>query len=43
MGIIFGLMTEMCLIAQNQSVNELNEKISELNTKIKELENKKGD
>ena len=42
-GFIFGIAVELCFLAQNQKINELEEKLSNMNEEIKELRDKEGD
>lgn len=42
-GFIFGIAVELCFLAQNQRLNELEEKLGNMNEEIKELRNKEGD
>lgn len=42
-GFIFGIAVELCFLAQNQKISELEEKLSNMNEEIKELRDKEGD
>lgn len=42
-GFVFGIAVELCFLAQNQKINELEEKLSDMNEEIKELRDKEGD
>ncbi len=42
-GFVFGIAVELCFLAQNQKINELEEKLSNMNEEIKELRDKEGD
>ena len=42
-GFVFGIAVELCFLAQNQKINELEEKLSDMNEKIKELRDREGD
>lgn len=42
-GIIFGVVVELCFLEQNQKIAALNDEVSTLNAEIKELTDKEGD
>ncbi len=42
-GFIFGIAVELCFLAQNQKINELEEKLNNINEEIKEFRDKEGD
>ncbi len=42
-GFIFGIAVELCFLAQNQKIDELEEKVNNMNEEIKELRDKEGD
>ena len=42
-GFIFGIAVELCFLAQNQKINELEKRLSDMDNKIKECWDMKGD